>query len=132
MPFVSQIQPLCRYCAAPIKKHTHTVWFGMNQMGQTGYSTHMPDKPKSKAEAQRLVNQQIVSIGWSHHWVQQDGRDVKVREYIDKITTWDGESYVDEFFCNAEHARWFGYAAVRGGNAMPAYHDAIAARDQRG
>jgi len=129
MAFISDTQPLCRYCGKPIKKHTRTLYFGAGETSQKISSdlvAYRPEKPTSKAEAQKLVNEQIVSVGWAVQWCDgEDGSRVSERDYIDKATTWDGVSYVDEFFCTAEHARWFGYAAVRTGIAMPDYHNAI-------
>jgi len=124
MTFTSSTQPLCRYCAGAIRKRTHTVLFGQSQPSLSAYITCMAEKPISKAEAQRLVNQKIVSLSWDHSW--EDG--VPTRSYIHKITTWDGESYEDEFFCTGEHARKFGYASARGGQAMKTWIDAMAAR----
>lgn len=132
MAFKSSVQPLCRYCGKGIGKHTHTIWFGMgNSHMSSDYFTYRDEKPTSKAEVQRLVNQQVVSVGWSKSWKNVDGVDVEVRSHIDKATTWDGESYVDEFFCTQEHARRFGYAAARGGSAMKAYNDAMAIRREQ-
>ena len=117
MTFKSPTQPLCRYCAKPIPKATTFVWFGQGErQGQ---------QPTSKAGAQRLVNEQVISVSW-HRYLNNPERD-----HIASVGAWDGESYRDEFFCTQAHAVAFAYAAVRhtSGLAMPAYHTAIEKRD---
>lgn len=118
MGYVSEAQPLCRLCAKGIKKVTHAHYFGERTAQTFDYSTHHVEQPKSKAEVQRLLNGTVVSIR----------RDRINPEFVWHASTWDGVSWVDEFFCNADHARQFGYAAARGGQAMAAYHDALAQR----
>lgn len=110
------LPPLCRYCGCKIKKRTRQHWFGSRMEG-SAYSTSHVEEPTSKAEVERLTNQQVVHLRY-------------VNGKVWGATTWDGESYRDEFFCKDEHARDFGYAAVRheSGLAMPAYHEAIKAR----
>lgn len=120
MAFKSSVQPLCRYCGKPIGKHTHSVWFGQSRPSLSDFSTNRAQEPKSKEEAQRLLNETIVSVSWAHSWVSGE----KVRTHVHHVTTWDGESYKDEFFCNDKHARFFGYAAARAGQVMPAYREA--------
>lgn len=71
------------------------------------------EKPMTRAEAQRLVNQEIVSIRRSRHG------------FIDHITTWDGETYRDRYFCTNRCAMALGYAAANSGQATKAYNDAI-------
>jgi hypothetical protein len=133
MAFKSAVQPLCRFCGKGIKKHTHTVWFGQGRESRNDYSTSLEAKPTSREEAQRLVNQEIVSISWEYHWSRdEDDKSVKTRDHIHKVTTWDGESWDDPFFCNGDHAQRFGYASARGGRAMAAYNEAIAKRDGNG
>lgn len=120
----SKTQPLCLWCGKRIAKNTSWERFGTT-MGK------FPDiKPKTREEAQRYVNHAIVSLSWSYHW-DRDAYPPKrlSRNYIEKVGTWDGESYVDLFFCNGNHARNFAYAAARKGLAMPAYNEAIKKRD---
>ncbi|AFU88098.1 hypothetical protein CcrColossus_gp228 [Caulobacter phage CcrColossus] len=117
MAFVSDIQPLCRYCGCGIGKHTTTVWFdSTNGRLNSGWFSYRPEKPTSKAEAQALLNQQIVSVRWATKSAYQYGDDeAGERLFINQVTIWDGVSYRDEFFCKDEHAKLFGYAAARGG-----------------
>lgn len=47
----------------------------------------------------------------------------------DKIVSfgeWDGESYVDEFFCTGRCARHFGYACAIDGMTTHKYREAVA------
>lgn len=125
MRFKSDVQPLCRYCGEKIKKSTHTHFFGRREFKISEFGwTDRPERPQSKEEAQRLLNQKIVSLSWSLLYVEGESR----RDYIDKVTTWDGESWMDEFFCKGDHAQRFGYAAARADKAMPAYNEAIVKR----
>ena len=120
-------QPFCRYCGAKIRKRTTTIYFVAElkdyhvreNAAEHGFVRHVVGHPTTKAEAQKLVNQEIVSVRHtSDPWAHNPG-DV----YIAQASAWDGESYVDEFFCNGAHAKDFAYAAARGGYAMPAYID---------
>lgn len=118
----------CRYCGKPIPKRTRTVHFGATEFqlanSATSYSSYNTARPTSKAEAQRLVNQQVVSVRWAR------GEDYGARQagfdHITQVTTWDGESYENPFFCNGTHAHAFAAAAVRAGYTMKAYDDAVA------
>jgi len=115
MGFRSEQQPHCRYCGVGIKKETHTHYFGQSRTQSDDYSSDHIEEPKSKAEAQRLLNGTIVSVRLNSD------------KSIWKVTTWDGESWVDEHFCNGDHARQFGYAiATHTKLAMQPYHDAVA------
>ncbi len=134
--FTSTTQPLCRYCGKPIKKRTHTVFFGQGflnggeRRGQYGFSDQIADKPRTKADAQRHSNYPIVSMSW--HYAYTMGSDVGIRDYIDKVSVWDGISYEAEFFCTGEHAQRFAHVCARDGRATEAYNKAkraqIAAR----
>lgn len=117
MAFRSQVQPLCRRCAKPIKKSIVTHYFGQGGIDSDGIRHHH-EAVFTKAEAKRYLNDQIVSVRYGYQ-----GSII--------VGTWDGESYVDEFFCVQRCAVEFAYAAVRhqSGLAMPAYHEAIAKRD---
>jgi ATP-dependent phosphoenolpyruvate carboxykinase len=80
--------PLCRYCGKPIPKKTDIVWFN-----------GIKHRPASRADVQRLVNGQVVSVSWHHD-----------RSFIYRAGIWDGESYADKFFdtqtCAARFGRW--------------------------
>jgi hypothetical protein len=110
--------PLCRCCGKPIKKVTHTYWFGRGQRRDDDFSTEVPEKPASREEAQRLVNQKIVSLQWY---------DEK-REWVWRATTWDGQTYVDQYFCTLRCAADLGVAVARQGWKMPAYDAALERR----
>lgn len=123
----SAIQPLCRFCGKPIRKWTTAVQFGREADGRPGirsqYFAQRPEYPHSKEEAQKLVNEKIVSTRWERgYWAEKHGQP-----YIDQVTVWDGESYMDLYFCTGEHAKEFAYAvAARNDMAMQAYWDALA------
>jgi len=82
-------QPFCRWCGIAIRKRTETTYFGRRSTEITRYSTTRIEKPASLADAQCLVNRKIVSNTRSMD-----------RTYVDKVTTWDGETYEDELFCS--------------------------------
>lgn len=109
MAFKSTEQPLCRWCAKLIKKHTMTVHIAKepaSHHGQSSFSRYVyPDVwPMTKADCQKLTNQNVVSVK-RHH--SDDGR-------ISSFGEWDGESYDDQFFCSGPCARSMGYAACAG------------------
>lgn len=109
--------PTCIVCGRPIKKKTSTIYFkdaakhgkepGSTDAGM-GFSTYSTDlfvaaPVMTKTEAQRLVNQQIVSVSRSG-------------DSIYSVGVWDGESYEDEFFDTGACARRQGYASARAGH----------------
>lgn len=120
MTFKSHKQPLCRACGKPIKKATENVWLYTKEPNyhHHGKVVVSDPLPANKTEAQKLVNQKIVSV--------RRGLDNKV---IDFVSTWDGESYVDEFFCNRTVcAVGYAYMVVQiSGNDLQsvAYADAL-------
>lgn len=120
--------PLCRYCGKPIAKSTtHEYLVAPENSRFSAASTlgRRVDKlPQTKAEAQLLFNQQIVSVSRCRITVNFD-TDEKADVGIDEVRLWDGKSYVDQFFCNGDHARRFGYAFARAGFGMAAWQSAI-------
>lgn len=139
----AKLPPLCRYCGKPIRKrtewievfktaprtHTPEMVYGSpgtpDQFKQvpTGKMTpiHVPKHvvanplPQTMEQAQKLVNLKVLTVRRSD-------------EGIDKLSVWDGETYVDQFFCTGEHAQKYAYAMVRSeyNNAvMPAYTAAL-------
>jgi hypothetical protein len=106
MVYKAETQPYCRVCGKAIAKHVVTVWIEKADADRTHhrdswYSRHAyADNIKSKADCQRLTNHKVVSV---HYW----------KEDVRRFGEWDGESYVDEYFCNGAHARDFAYMAAR-------------------
>lgn len=66
---------------------------------------YLSDPPTDKAGVQRLVNEEVVSVRRSYEGT-----------LIDQFSTWDGVSYVDEFFCSNLCARRQGYASAHAGD----------------
>jgi len=110
-------QPKCLYCHKPIPKYTthHYVEGAKFSFGKSPLVT--------LADLRKKTNEQIVSA--KYHYEQEEHvpnedythvkRRVSGRRTVYSYSTWDGESYIDPFFCNGEHARNFGYAAARHG-----------------
>ena len=118
MSYRSTTQPLCRYCGKAIAKYTTTHFIDRKDQQLT-----------SKADCQKLTNEKVVSVRYGPRY-QPDSHllDYQHQDIVWAYSTWDGESYADEFFCNGTHAKDFGYAAARWENgrlAMPAYHQAL-------
>lgn len=59
-------------------------------------------RPRSKEEAQLLTNQPVIRAPVKNGVVTQ-------------ITTWDGESYQDKYFCSDKCCRMQGYASAHHG-----------------
>jgi hypothetical protein len=121
MAYKSTTQPLCRYCGKGIPKETHAHFFRQARPSMGGWSTNHPEEPTSKSEAQRLINEKVISV--RHHG-----------GHVYAASSWDGESWKDELFCTQKCAALFGRAAAyhKSGLAMPAYHEAVAKRDGSG
>lgn len=95
-------RPLCRYCAKPIPKLTITVVFteaGNEIASANGFWRQKRARPKTREDAQRLVNETIISVRYA---TDSNGR------YVCQATAWDGESYRDKHFCKDACARLFG------------------------
>lgn len=117
MTYKSAIRPLCRYCGKGIAKKTTRHCFGQaTHNAPTRYWVNHTETPANKAEAQRYLNEAIVSVRGGYGGLH--------------CGTWDGESWEDEFFCTGECAKGFGYFAMRHPAAQTkAYADAV--RKQR-
>lgn len=110
-------QPLCRYCGAKIRKateHTYIRTHGDTQGIRLESTIFVDELPQTKQQAQRLFNQQIVSVRRNHP------RDPGITQ----VSTWDGESYEDKFFCNGSHAKRFAYLMAKNGHCTAAYNQA--------
>jgi hypothetical protein len=88
------------------------------------------DTPRSKAEAQSLVNEQVVSVKWSRladddYYAKKIGHD-----YIHMVGLWDGETYTDDIFCKQPCAVEFAYRCAANGTATVAYHTAMKQRKE--
>lgn len=104
--------PLCRYCGGRIAKQPKTVWLRQSQPigGVTGSKFVVVEEyPTTIAQCQRLTNDKILSVRKS-----DSGN-------ITRFSTWDGETYVDKFFCNGAHARNFAYVCAHAGHVMKSY-----------
>jgi hypothetical protein len=107
MTFSSPRQIYCRCCGKKIAKLT-TLWYlkrgsERSQKAQSAwwFDLTLPNDvyPKTKADCQKLMNEQVVSVGYSEY----------PERHISKFTTWDGLTYVDRHFCTGECAKTWGY-----------------------
>lgn len=101
--------PLCRCCGKSIPKRTDTHYF-----------RHDADPPMTRAEAQRRVNQQIISVNYSRY----DGM-----RYVHRVGVWDGATFapVYGYFCTLACAADFGRLAVTATNLRTVkYSEAVA------
>lgn len=83
-------RPCCAWCDRPARKRVTYLDFSMGS------------RPKTKEEAQRRTNQQIISVK-------------KFGDEIYSANVWDGETYIHPFCTNA-CAMAFGYAAYASGS----------------
>jgi hypothetical protein len=111
--------PLCRHCGKPIAKMTGVLRFGATSDQDYGaYWTDSTARPRNKAEAQTLTNLQILrytTVG------DPDGTG-----FFAKASTWDGESYRDQFFCKDECAIDFARLMAKAGHGTNLYVEAKA------
>jgi hypothetical protein len=120
MTFRSQTQPFCRCCGKPIAKSTTTHHVGKTFKFENG------QRELSWDDVQKLTNEQVVSVKYHYESERYEtkgddiyDRNIKRitsgRRTVYLYTTWDGESYVDQFFCTGECAKALGYGAAREG-----------------
>lgn len=124
----SATQPLCHWCGKPLRKWTHDH-----------------DVPKeltirTKAEAQKLTNQTVVSLKYWETPPEQDYDGLRFTpeeklakgRHVYRYATWDGESYraVCGFFCSNNCAMDLGNAATQPPHNVvgKAYNDALRKR----
>lgn len=125
MTFKSPTQPLCRYCGKPIAKRTTRVRIDFDQRAAI----------TSKADAQRLTNLQVTSLNYEQGGSDTIGsarkrKSMGIARRLSSYSTWDRETYEDEFFCNGLHAQAFGRLICKKGYFVTttAYSDALARR----
>lgn len=124
MAFKSKTRPLCRYCGKGIAKRTTWKWLVTKQDVALMDNHFVCEKlPQTKAEAQKLFNEQVTAVKRRKHtdWETDEVTDLG----IDQVTLWDGESWVDEFFCNGDHAKCFAYLLAREGRCTNSYNAAL-------
>jgi hypothetical protein len=117
--------PLCKVCGKPVPKKTVSHCFGVTD--RSGYATliYHPEKPATRADAQRLINGQIISMKMS--WRSEEPR------YVASVNAWDGETYEwgGHFHAQGCAARFgWGMAMEFPDRAYPPYREAMAARGE--
>lgn len=135
MTSIEITQPLCRYCGKKIRKRTTAAWFGNAHFGlQHDDAARCKQKPRSIDEVRRLVNQAVVAVSWHTPTELVHGEHVPTGEprYIERASLWDGQSYVDNFFCNGDHAKRFAYLMARSNCKTEAYLKAYARQRAEG
>lgn len=113
---------LCRYCGCDIPKVsvTHHLRYG-DEGGKPANAYRVEREITDRAELARFTNHEIMSVRYTAHGDRFGRR-------IDTFTTWDGASFVDEFFCNGRHAKLFAYTLAREGRVMAEYNEALSQR----
>lgn len=117
--FRSNSQPLCRYCGGKIGKWTRVVYlrghFCFRLRHDDIFSRSLDATADDIRHCRILTNQKVVAVKRGTYAGQS---------CVVCFSEWDGESYRDEFFCNGDHARRFGYAAARAGYTMDKWRNA--------
>jgi hypothetical protein len=114
MPTKSDKPLYCRTCGKPIRKWTVTVYVRKEPSKydhEAAWIRHAyvgDNWPKSKADCQKLTNQQILSVSYTP--ITKDG-DV-IGQRLSHFGEWDGESYIDQYFCSNTCAQNMGRAAA--------------------
>jgi len=123
MADVKQAPPLCRYCGKPIGKRSRMIMFVLDatpwkNRAEDGSPTivEVAKLPANLAEVRRLCTDEVLTVVYSGDGVRT-------------AFVWDRISYKDLYFCRGDHAKRFGYSCALAGKAMPAYNNAITARE---
>lgn len=135
----SPAQPLCRYCGAMIRKHSIIVHIKTEpsdyHRAHEGWSRYIyrAEPIKSMAECRALTNHQVLTVKWDRDngTSANDYKRQPENDQIASFTEWDGESYVDLFFCNGDHAKRFAYVMAKAGHQTQASADANRAQKER-
>jgi hypothetical protein len=116
MTYKSATPPHCLWCGKRIAKHTTRRYVITIAMWKQAFGDHYASLPKTLADCQKLTNEKVVSVDYQYETDDTNYEYKRTgRRVVHHYTTWDGESYQDEFFCNGDHARSFGYAAAHHG-----------------
>lgn len=118
-------QPLCRFCGCKIRKLTATAYFGKRDSNLSQLWREYSNRPRSKEEIAKLTNLRVMHVRWT-----KEGQFATERAghlFIERATLWDGESYIDDFFCSDKHAKAFGYLLAEKGHATMAWQVATEA-----
>ena len=128
--------PLCRYCGGRIAKHGSRVEIKERldpqyHRSQRGWRYVESAEPVTDKEGcRKFTNQQVLSVAYVEDYV--DGEIDKSTRRVSFFTEWDGETYVDEFFCNGDHAKRFGYFSARNSRVTTvAYADSMREQDEQ-
>jgi hypothetical protein len=112
-------QPLCRYCGKAIAK-----WTDQHRVGGVLVPKAAFDNPTTIEDCRKMTNETVVSV--KYHYETDINYEKTGRRTVYTYNTWDGESYVDEYFCNGDHAKSMGYAAARKGWSTVQWREAFA------
>jgi len=118
-------QPYCRWCGKAIAKRSKIVWVAEEPQSEPrpGHVyTGKGHRLRSKAECQPYTNQTILSVKYME---ERDDDNRVIGRYVWSFTVWDGETYIDQYFCNGEHARFFGYAMAKKGWGTMEFHKVV-------
>ena len=121
MTHKSTTQPHCLWCGKRIAKRTTR-----HDVKGTGWAFKEGGPIVTREDLQKRTNGRIVSVKYHyenerHEKMSQSIYDNNYRRIVSgqrtihAYSTWDGESYVDPYFCNGDHARCFAYAAAKHG-----------------
>lgn len=124
---MTKLPPLCRYCGKEIAKRAWWTYLVTDPKAME-YSADRKKLvqvlPQTRTEAQKLFNEQIIAVKRDKRYL--DGFDGEPTDMgIDQVSLWDGESYVDEFFCTGTHAQKFAYVMARADHCTKAYVAAV-------
>lgn len=106
-------QPHCLWCGKRIPKATTRRNLVTPAMWKESFDEAYANRPKTLADCQKLTNEKVVSVDYQYE--QDVNYDRTGRRVVHSYSTWDGESYMDPYFCNGDHAKNFGYAAAMHG-----------------
>ena len=121
MAFKSRTPPLCHCCGKPIPKQND--WHFVSNTGEISHGYNIAGPLYSKADCQRKTNHRVISLSYRTPFTTK-----AEQRSVASFTTWDGESYKDEFFCSGPCIERFAYLMALAGRCSNLYNQAIAKR----
>lgn len=133
MSYKSKMQPFCRYCGKAIPKHTDSHRL-------PGFIFNAEAPLVTLEDLKRKTNEEIVSVKYhyeSERYEDLNPGDIYDRSVIRKVSgrrtvhtysTWDGESYRDQFFCSGPCTNSFAYSAASSGMGTAAWRQRTSTR----
>lgn len=111
--FKSDTLPLCRSCGGAIPKYILGVTL-VDKVGEyqknSRWNRYVVGVSVNKAGCNKFTNMQVVSVKYNQPY--DEGTRKRIKGTVHSFTEWDGETYIDGYFCKDACAMNYGRMVV--------------------